>query len=46
MCSSDLSHLYKNNALALDFNEEVCRDAAITHEGEVRHAATKAAMGA
>ncbi|NDD27809.1 MAG: Re/Si-specific NAD(P)(+) transhydrogenase subunit alpha [Proteobacteria bacterium] len=41
-----LSHLYKSNALALDFNEEVCRDAAITHEGEVRHAATKAAMGA
>jgi NAD(P) transhydrogenase subunit alpha len=41
-----LSHLIKKNELVLDFNDEVTRDTCITYQGEVKHAATKTAMGA
>ena len=41
-----LSHLVKKNVLELNFEDEIMRDTCITHQGEVRHAATKAALGA
>lgn len=41
-----LSHLIKKNELALDFNDEITRDTCITHQGEIKHEATKNALSA
>lgn len=41
-----LSHLIKDNTPILDFSDEITRETCITHEGEVKHEPTKAALGA
>jgi len=42
--SALLAHLSKDGALALDLEDEITKGALITHEGQVVHAATKAAL--
>ena len=42
--SALLAHLSKDGALALDLDDEITKGALITHEGQVVHAATKAAL--
>lgn len=37
-----LSPMIKNGELNLDWNDEVIRDSALTHAGEIRHAPTRA----
>jgi NAD(P) transhydrogenase subunit alpha len=42
--SALLAHLAKDGALALDLEDEITKGALITHQGQVVHAATKAAL--
>jgi NAD(P) transhydrogenase subunit alpha len=42
--SALLAHLSKDGALALDLEDEITKGALITHDGQVVHAATKAAL--
>ncbi len=42
--SALLAHLSKDGALALDLEDEITKGALITHEGQVVHGATKAAL--
>jgi len=42
--SALLAHLSKDGALQLDLEDEITKGALITHEGQVVHAATKAAL--
>lgn len=41
-----LSPMIAEGELSLDWEDEVIRDSALTHEGEIRHAGVRAAMGA
>ena len=42
---SVLSHLVRDGELVLDFDDEITDQAVITHGGEVRHQATREALG-
>ena len=42
--SALLAHLSKDGALALDLEDEITKGALITYDGQVVHAATKAAL--
>jgi NAD(P) transhydrogenase subunit alpha len=37
-----LSPMIKNGELILDWDDEVIRDSALTHAGEIKHAPTRA----
>lgn len=40
-----LSPMIKNGQLALDWNDEVIKDSALTHEGQIRHEPTRKQVG-
>jgi H+-translocating NAD(P) transhydrogenase subunit alpha len=44
--SALLLHLVKDGAITLDFEDEIVAGACVTHQGEIRHAATREKLGA
>jgi NAD/NADP transhydrogenase alpha subunit len=40
-----LSPMIKDGQLALDWNDEVIKDSALTHEGQIRHEPTRKQVG-